>query len=127
MTELSKVIPSLLSRDLAATARFYEGLGFCIAGGSAENGWIEVQRDAAVLQFYADPPIGTPDAPIMSGTIYFYVDSVDALAAEWSGRVAFVWGPETMDYGMREFAVRDPDGYLLAFAAPACNAPLPCQ
>jgi hypothetical protein len=26
-----------------------------------------------------------------------------------------------MDYGIREFAVQDPDGYLIAFAEPARN------
>lgn len=119
MSNLTKIVPSLLSRDLVATARFYEGLGFCVAGGSAERGWIELKRDAAVLQFYAEPPVGTPDQPVLSGTIYVHLDGVDALAAEWAGRVAFEWGPETMEYGMREFAIRDPSGYLLAFAAPA--------
>jgi len=119
MSSLTKIVPSLLSRDLVVTARFYEGLGFSIVGGSAECGWIELKRDAAVLQFYADPPVGTPDQPILSGTIYIHLDGVDALAAEWAGRIAFEWGPETMEYGMREFAIRDPNGYLFAFAAPA--------
>lgn len=114
-----KLVPSLLSRDLAATAHFYEALGFCVAGGSVSSGWVELRRAAVVLQFYAEPPVGTPDAPIMSGTLYIHMDSIDALAAEWKQRVAFEWGPEVMDYGMREFAIRDPSGYLLAFAAPA--------
>jgi len=26
-----------------------------------------------------------------------------------------VWGPEDTDYGMHEFAIRDPDGYTLIF------------
>ncbi len=25
------------------------------------------------------------------------------------------WGPEEMPYGMLEFAIRDPNGYLLSF------------
>jgi hypothetical protein len=78
-----------------------------------------VRRDNATLQFYASPPIGTPEHPIMSGTIYLHCDSIDELVAAWSGQVPFEWGPEAMEYGLREFAVRDPDGYLLAFAAPA--------
>jgi hypothetical protein len=31
----------------------------------------------------------------------------------------FAWGPEVMEYGMREFGVRDPNGYFLAFTEPA--------
>jgi hypothetical protein len=41
------------------------------------------------------------------------------LAEELHGKVAFAWGPEVMDYGMREFAVQDPNGYYLAFTEPA--------
>jgi hypothetical protein len=28
------------------------------------------------------------------------------------------WGPEEMDYGLIEFAVKDPNGYLLSFGQP---------
>ena len=46
-------------------------------------------------------------------------DSVVALAEEWSGKVEFAWGPEVMEYGMREFGIKDPNGYYLAFTEPA--------
>lgn len=113
-----RIVPSLLARDLAETVRFYEALGFVRCGEGVDTSWIELRRDELVLQFYADPPAGTPNAPIMSGTIYVHADGVDALAEEWRDRLSFEWGPETMDYGMREFAFRDPNGYLIAFAAP---------
>ncbi len=28
------------------------------------------------------------------------------------------WGPEEMPYGMHEFAIKDPNGYLLSFGQP---------
>jgi hypothetical protein len=28
------------------------------------------------------------------------------------------WGPEEMPYGMLEFAIKDPNGYLLSFGQP---------
>lgn len=71
-----------------------------------------------VLQFHTEPPHGTPAEPVCSGTFYVYPDSVDALAEELAGVVEFAWGPELMEYGMREFAVQDPNGYYLAFAEP---------
>ena len=113
------MVPSLLSSNLEATEHFYMALGFVRAGGSPQTGWLELRRETFVLQFYAEPPVGTPTAPIMSGTIYCHLKSIDELAAEWAGQIAFAWGPEIMDYGMRELPIRDPDGYLLAFAAPA--------
>lgn len=116
-------IPSLLSSDLAATLRFYtDVLGFELTGcypDADDPGWIELSRGGAVIRFFDRPHEGEPQRPTLSGTLYFHPESVDALARELDGRVSFEWGPEVMDYGMREFAVRDPDGYLLAFAEPA--------
>jgi catechol 2,3-dioxygenase-like lactoylglutathione lyase family enzyme len=116
---VTALVLSLLARDLAATRAFYERLGFCHSGGDPSSGWMELMRGAAVLQFYSEPPTGTPPAPALSGTIYFRIDDVDALARSVDGHTPLEWGPETMDYGMREFAVRDPNGYLIAFTGPA--------
>jgi uncharacterized glyoxalase superfamily protein PhnB len=115
---MSKLVLSLLALDLQATRVFYEHLGFCLSGGAAESGWIELTRSGVVLQFYDEPPAGTAATPALSGTIYVHVDEVEALASGLRGQYPFEWGPETMDYGAREFAVRDPNGYLLAFSAP---------
>jgi catechol 2,3-dioxygenase-like lactoylglutathione lyase family enzyme len=116
---LTALVLSLLASDLAATRAFYERLDFCLSGGDPTSGWMELTRGAAVLQFFSEPPAGTSRTPLLSGTIHVRVDDVDALARAVDGLSPFEWGPETMDYGMREFAVRDPDGYLIAFTAPA--------
>lgn len=59
----------------------------------------------------------------MSGVIYFFTDALDELATSCRGRVVIEWGPEVMDYGMREFGIRDPNGYFLAFTEPASVSP----
>jgi catechol 2,3-dioxygenase-like lactoylglutathione lyase family enzyme len=47
---------------------------------------------------------------------YVYVDDADALHAELAERGAEIIGVVTdTEYGCREFRVRDPDGYILAF------------
>ena len=61
----------------------------------------------------------TPNAPIFSGTLYVMTNDLDSLAQEFKGKVEFVWGPEVMDYGMKEFAVQDPNGYFIAFSEAA--------
>lgn len=117
----TRVVPALLVRDMEATLDFYLRLGFGLTGcypDQAKPTWAEIQRDSVVLQFHSDPPIGTPPNPICSGTFYFFPDSVTALAEEFRGEVEFAWGPEVMHYGMREFAVQDPNGYYLAFTEP---------
>jgi len=42
---------------------------------------------------------------------------VDDLYDVVNGRAEVVWPPEDQEYGTRESGVRDPDGYILAFAA----------
>lgn len=121
-TRLSeRVIPSLLARDLDATIEFYLRLGFELSGRHPEGEptWIELRRDGLCLQFHRHPPEGMPKEPALSGTLYAHPADVAALAEEWRGRVEFAWGPEVMEYGMREFAIRDPNGYFLAFTEPA--------
>ncbi len=122
MSRLSaRVTPSLLVSNLEETLAFYARLGFEVTGRQATEGgqWAEVRRDEVVLQFFTDPPEGIETTPVLSGTLYFYPESVDDLATEWEEIVAFAWGPETMPYGMREFAIEDPDGYFLAFSETA--------
>jgi catechol 2,3-dioxygenase-like lactoylglutathione lyase family enzyme len=116
-----RLIPSLLVRDMAVTLAFYRRLGFEPVGfmPDAENPeWAEVQRDGVTLQFYLEPPPGTPREPVFSGTLYFFSDDVRALAAAWREHVQFAWGPEEMPYGWLEFGLQDPNGYYLAFAQP---------
>ncbi len=48
--------------------------------------------------------------------LYIFPESIEQLSGELRGKVAFAWGPENTDFGMREFAIHDPDGYTLVFA-----------
>jgi catechol 2,3-dioxygenase-like lactoylglutathione lyase family enzyme len=116
-----RLVPALLVRDMKITLAFYEKLGFRMTGCYPRTAptWAEVTRDSVVFQFHTQPPEGTPTSPVCSGTFYLYPDSVDALADEYRGKVEFAWGPEVMDYGMREFGVQDPNGYFIAFCEPA--------
>ena len=118
-----RVVPSLLVADMRRTIDFYvEKLGFTQTGYypiESDPEWTELRRDGVAIHFYTDAPHATRFSPGCSGTLYFYPESVEALAAEWQGKVPFVWGPEVMDYGMREFGIRDPNGYYLAFTEPA--------
>ena len=104
------------------TLAFYQKLGFHLTGwhpDQAKPTWAEVKRDSVAFQFYTEPPCGTSPTPECSGTFYMYPDNVTELAEEFQGKVKFAWGPEVMDYGMREFGIQDPNGYYLAFTEPA--------
>jgi hypothetical protein len=43
---------------------------------------------------------------------------VEALFERIQSQVSIVWPLEVMDYGQKEFGIRDCDGYVLAFAEP---------
>lgn len=123
MTDVgTRLVPALLVRNMAETLAFYRRLGFETTDwhpSEAEATWAQVRRDGVTLQFHTEAPEGTPPEPVCSGTFYLYPTSVTRLADELRGRVDFAWGPEVMEYGQREFGVRDPNGYYLAFAEPA--------
>ncbi len=116
-----RLVPALLVRDMQATLAFYEQLGFRVVGYHPDRKtavWAEVKRDEVCLQFHTEPVCGTPEQPVCSGTFYIYPENVAELAEELRGKVDLAWGPEVMDYGMREFGIRDPNGYYVAFTEP---------
>jgi DNA-binding MarR family transcriptional regulator/catechol 2,3-dioxygenase-like lactoylglutathione lyase family enzyme len=55
--------------------------------------------------------------PAFTGTLYFNMADARAFHERLDGRVEMVWPLEAMNYGTTEFGIRDPDGYVLAFAS----------
>jgi catechol 2,3-dioxygenase-like lactoylglutathione lyase family enzyme len=115
-----RVLPCLLTSDMRRMLDFYVGvIGFTQTGYypiESEPIRTEVRRDGVALIFFTDAYHNVGETPALSGTLYFFPESVEAMANELRGKVAFEWGPEESDLGIREFAIRDPDGYLLVFA-----------
>jgi catechol 2,3-dioxygenase-like lactoylglutathione lyase family enzyme len=106
--------PMLQAADLDATVAWYTAvLGFtCVA---REEGWVRLERDEVALMFITDAEFG---APQVTGAQYIYVDDAVALWNAVKGRVDAEGGPEQTDYGMLEFTIKDPNGYLLSFGQP---------
>jgi catechol 2,3-dioxygenase-like lactoylglutathione lyase family enzyme len=110
------VAPILPSRDLAATASFYERLGFAEAGLWPDE-YLIVTRDGVGLHFFVS---GELDPWSSDAGCYLYVEDADALFAEYErldlprhGIPRLHGRPTDTDYGLREFALVDPDGNLL--------------
>jgi predicted enzyme related to lactoylglutathione lyase len=71
-------------------------------------------------------PAGTAIHPneAQGGTwdVFYWVEQVDDLYAEFNAKgVDVVYGPTIQPYGIREFAIRDPNGYVLGFGEPTAN------
>ena len=116
---LRSLTPMLQTSDMDRTISWYgDLLGFhCVR--RVEDGWCHLRQGGVSLMFMKNDHVGTPHA---TATQYIYVDDVDELWEALKDRVTAEWGPETMPYGMREFAIRDPDGYLLSFGEPLSPA-----
>ena len=118
-----RVLPCLLVSDMRESLEFYlEKLGFTQTGDypiESEPIRTEVRRDDVAIVLYSEARRGEDKAPAFTGGLYIFPESVDRLADDLRDRVAFAWGPENTEAGLREFAIRDPDGYTLIFAQPA--------
>ena len=115
-----RVLPCLLVSDMRRSLDFYlEVLGYTQTGYypiESEPNRTEVRRDDVAIILYTEQIHGSDRSPTFTGALYIFPESIETLADELRGKVPFAWGPEDTDFGIREFAIRDPDGYTLVFA-----------
>ncbi len=109
------LIPMMQTSSMKQTVDWYTSvLGFvCVA--AEDEAWCRLERDTVALMFMRNDDLGPPHA---TATQYIYVDDVLSFWDSIRDRVSAEWGPEEMPYGMIEFAIKDPDGYLLSFGSP---------
>jgi len=115
----SALTPSLMVPSVPHAVAFYTThLGFEQTGGWDDKGdliWAEVARGDARLWMYRDA-MRPGLAPTFTGLLYLFVDDVDTEAERLKPLVKTIWGPEDMDYGLREFGFEDLNGYRLVLA-----------
>jgi catechol 2,3-dioxygenase-like lactoylglutathione lyase family enzyme len=112
----------LLVEDVARAMAYYrDALGFAVGAYDENPGhYGYAERDGCHLHFArfddARPMPNHQAVPPDMFDAYFWVDNVDATYAEVVARGAqLLHGPVDQGYGLREFRVQDPDGYILAF------------
>ena len=117
--DLKSLVPMLYTNDLQGTIDFYTGtLGFRLDETWPDDKpqWCHMTAGSVSLMF-AKGPDDAP--PVMTGQLYCYPPDVDALWAQLKDKVHVEWPLDTMEYGMREFAIRDNNGYVLTFGQDA--------
>jgi catechol 2,3-dioxygenase-like lactoylglutathione lyase family enzyme len=108
--------PMLRSWDILRAIAFYKAIGFrCV---TQIDGFAALERDGFELMLSAPNAHEGDKAPGFTGSIYLRVDDVEAAWATYGGLGQLCYPIETFDYGMREFAIYDPDHYLLQFGQP---------
>ena len=61
-------------------------------------------------------------APAFTGSLYFHTDDVDGLWQRPKDRAHVYYTIENFEYGIREFAIYDNNGYMFQFATAASHA-----
>jgi uncharacterized glyoxalase superfamily protein PhnB len=126
MPVFTKLTPNLLVASVDRSLAFYvDILGFArgmtvpdespFAFAAVVSGPVEIffnDAAGAVKEYpgFAGKPIGA------TGTLFIEVEGVTALHDRLKTSVTVVMPIETKFYGMREFAIEDPDGYVITFA-----------
>lgn len=116
---ISRIAPLLGTHDLQKTIAFYTDLlGFTLAATWPEDnpGWCNLTSGDASVMFSVYDGSQSLDFP---GVIYLYPDEIDTLWQRLKDKTEVDAELQTMDYGMREFTVHDPNGYHLSFGVPA--------
>jgi catechol 2,3-dioxygenase-like lactoylglutathione lyase family enzyme len=126
MTSFVSVTPNLIVRDIAASTAFYRDvLGFEIKQTVPEaepfvfvwlerNGVPVFLNDAKIVVH--DYPSAASMPPGGTAALFFTITDVDGFHATVAPKAPVVMPLKTQFYGMREFAVTDPDGHLITFA-----------
>jgi uncharacterized glyoxalase superfamily protein PhnB len=126
MTRFTSVTPNLLVRDVARSTAFYRDvLGFTMGETVPEQPpfvfvWM---KHGDVSVFLNDINAAAHDYPAAAampqgGTaaMFFIITDVDGYYAAVAPKATVIMPIKTQFYGMREFAVTDPDGHIITFA-----------
>ena len=118
MIAFHKIVPVLKVTDLERALAFYTAvLGFVVRWENTnDGGGANAMLDAGEANVLLSTGSHLGDTPAFTGTLYFNMTGVQEFFEQIKERVEIVWPLENMEYGQKEFGIRDSDGYLLAFA-----------
>ena len=122
-----KVAPMLLVEDVDKTEEWYRNvLGAELQYSMPQNPpfmWVSLLLDDVEIMFgqrgeatkwYSDS-VTVVEKP-SNFIVYFYINNLDQLYDHIRDEVEIVMEPMDQSYGIREFVVRDPFGFILVFA-----------
>jgi uncharacterized glyoxalase superfamily protein PhnB len=112
--KITKLTPMLYTNNIKETVDFYEQtLGFKF--NTSDEGWVLLLNGDVEIMFSLPNKHIPFDKPTFTGSFYFYTNNVDQLWEKLKDKTKIAYPIENFEYGMREFAVIDNNGYLLQF------------
>jgi len=128
MPRLTGISPIVPVRDVPETIAFYRDcLHFEVRNEMPDGSFGLVARQGAGVSLVQAADEEVLKATANNISAYIWVEDLDALWAELEPKLLplgdkRVRPPFTQDYGMREFHVKDPDGFLIFFGEDADQA-----
>jgi uncharacterized glyoxalase superfamily protein PhnB len=114
--KLLGLAPMLWTKHLNLTVGFYTNiLKFKCDELNEEIGWASLSRDNVQVMLAVPKQHPEFKQPQMTGSVYIHTDDVDKLWKELKDIVEVVYPLDNFEYGMREFAISDNNGYTLQF------------
>jgi hypothetical protein len=115
--DLQALTPMLHVPDVRATAAWYETIGFTVLEtfGDGQDGlsFAILSAGATRVMFNQGGHLST--APRREVDLYVDVDEVDTLFKSIKDRTEVLEQPYDTEYGMREFIIRDINGFWITF------------
>lgn len=114
--KLLELTPILWTENLEETVKFYTDiLSFICHEINEDWGWAALGKDNIGIML-AVPNQHTPfEKSFFTGTFYFRTDEVDKIWDELKNKAKVCYPIDNFEYGMREFAIFDNNGYMLQF------------
>lgn len=114
---LRAATPMIHVPDVRATAAWYETIGFTVVEtyGDGEEGVSFAILSAGDTRVMLNQGGRQSTAERREVDLYVEADDVDHLYVSLRDRVRVVEEPQDTDHGMREFVIRDPNGFWITF------------
>lgn len=117
--KLAFLTPMLESNDIPATIGFYTTILGFMQRGVFKNGdsitWCELVRDNVSIMFSLPNEHMNYGKVLLTGSLYINVEDVDSLWDSLKDKCEVVYPVKDFIYEMREFAIKDNNGYVLNF------------
>jgi uncharacterized glyoxalase superfamily protein PhnB len=113
------VVPMIHVADVSATVKWYASIGFQLVRQNEEDGqvnWAKLSFENSEVMFDAGGKYGSNHRREVD--LYITVGNTEDLFRQLKDRVEIVEDIHDTFYGMREFIVRDNNGFWITFGQP---------
>ncbi|NNE32588.1 MAG: bleomycin resistance family protein [Winogradskyella sp.] len=109
------LVPTLEVQNMDESIHFYESFLDFECVNREGNHWAFLQKDEVDIMLTSRFNTDKFPKPVFTGGLYIYVDDIDVIWQILKEKVDISYPLENFEYGMREFAIYDNNGYRIQF------------